>query len=271
MIVVERNNHGHTVGFVLEEAGYPRLYRHLEYDVAGQAFLKLGFPTTPVTKTYVVDALAEVIRRDALPASEWRFWAEALVFVRDPAGKCGAMPGRHDDRVMSKAIGVYVVTLGAKAWGGTGLVEGADGANMPVGKVQGAAAAVGQSYPVPQAQATFAPYVPQGRPDAVDPPHTLDEARSLPLGPGFPGAPPSGQAPGADTVFAQLRAARQEVAEQPTCGNCAHLTDRNGIKVCGAQGFTVRPGDPSCGLWEPVDDGYNEGPDPWTVNIGGMP
>ena len=119
MIVVERNNHGHTVLFVLEESGYPRLYRHLERDAAGQSYLKLGFPTTPTTKSLIIDTLATTIDRDGLPACEWRFWYEAMNFQRNPAGKCEAVPGRHDDRIMSKAIGVYVATLGAMAWGGS--------------------------------------------------------------------------------------------------------------------------------------------------------
>ena len=147
LIIVERNNHGHTVNYVLEEAGYPRLYRHLEYDASGASYLKLGFPTTVTTKAYIVDALAEVIKRDALPALEWRFWQECTYFVRDPIGRCGAISSRHDDRVMSKSIGVFVATLGAKAWGGTGLLDNADGANLPMARVNAVAVAAGQSYP----------------------------------------------------------------------------------------------------------------------------
>jgi hypothetical protein len=56
-----------------------------------------------------------------------------MVFVYNPNGKAEAMPGRHDDRIIDHAIGVYVCTLGANAWGGTGVLQGVDGAGLPVG------------------------------------------------------------------------------------------------------------------------------------------
>ena len=276
LLCVERNNHGHTVLFALEEAGYPRLYRHLEYDAAGQSFLKLGFPTTPATKTLVVDALAEVIRRDALPACEWRFWAEALVFVRDPAGKCGAMPGRHDDRVMSKAIGVYIVTLGAKAWGGVGVMGNADGANLPLGRLAATAAAAGQSYPAPLPAAQFPP---MASPAAPQEPVSPLPAPAMPSGvlPGLLGA--TALHGGGNSVDLQalqrLRADAPPEEQAPCCGSCvslAGLPNCPGQFRCSAQGFIVREADPACHLWEPASDGYNGGiPAPWPVNIGGMP
>jgi hypothetical protein len=246
LIVVERNNHGGTVLYALEEAGYPRLYRHLEYDAGGQSYLKLGFPTTSTTKSLVVDALAEVIRRDVLPACEWRFWQECMVFCRDRTGKCGAMPSRHDDRVMSKAIGVYVSTLGAKAWGGAGLVQGGDSANIP-------RAAAGQG-----AGAYLASQVPT---EEFSIPKNSTDQNAF----GLPEMDFGDISKNAETIQL-LRAQKEQIAMAPCCGSCLHKTNNNGLVLCGLQRWTVQDGDPACGLW---DEKEEENPAPaGYLNIG---
>lgn len=260
LAVVERNNHGHVVLFALEEAGYPNLYRHMEYDAAGTAFLKLGFPMTTATRPLVVDTLREVVGRDSLPCPDPRFWSEAQVFVWGPDGKPAAMPTRHDDRVMSMAIGVYVGTLGAKAWGGSGLLQRADGAGLPLPGAVGA--------PPPAAPVPVAPPSAPAAPTA-----------SAPLGGMFPrpGAMlepppgPDGQPSAPHTALAALAAQRQEVESggSPRCGNCAHRTERNGAVLCGLNGWVVRDQDPDCGAWEPPPESYNEGV-VYRVSIGGV-
>jgi hypothetical protein len=249
MIAIERNNHGHLVLYALEEAGYPRLYRHLEYDAAGAQFLKLGFPMTPQTKPLVVDCLAEVVRRDSLPCSVHRFWYECTVFVRDPAGKAGAMPTRHDDRVMSMAITIYLCTIGAKSWGGSGTLIGADAAGLPKpGNVN-----------VPQ-------------PAKLAPALVGADGRVLEAGiPASLGLPPvlENTPEGSHPLFMRLQAMRQEAAspENPCCGNCLNKATTNGALFCKPQGFGIKPTDPPCSLWDPeAPSGYNER-DPFEIDI----
>jgi len=244
MIGVERNNHGHLVCYALEEAGYPQLYRHLEYDASGTQFLKLGFPMTPQTRPLVVDTLAEVVRRDALPCPVQRFWGEAMVFVRDPAGKPQAMPGRHDDRVMSMAIAVYLCTLGSKAWGGTGTLQNADDAGLP------RAVPASLAVRVPPVVATV----------------TLS-----PIKPVTEGGESEGTIHPFFTRLSEIRESHQ-APDRPCCANCLHRQDRNGSLVCKLQGFTIHDPDPPCPVWEPPEAQYTEpGPGSFRLDIGGPP
>jgi hypothetical protein len=240
LIVVERNNHGHLVLFVLEEASYPNLYRHQEYDAAGQSFLKLGFPMNVATRPLVIDTLREVVARGAMADPDPDFWKEALVFIYNPAGKAEAMPLRHDDRVMDRAIGTYICTLGAKAWGASGVLRGADDAGFPVAR-PGSPAADAAPAVVP-----FSADAGEGL-DAFDspvPPHK------------------------AFMMIADMRSAQAERGA-PNCGNCHYLTSKNGVSLCGMQGFTVKPEDPPCPVWEAKDGGYNDEGPPHRVFIGG--
>jgi hypothetical protein len=248
-IVCERNNHGHLVNYVLEQSGYPNLYRHVEFDAAGQKFLKLGFPMTVATKPLVLDTLAEVIRRDALPAREWRFWRECLNFIRSADGKCGAMEGRHDDRVMQKAIGVYIATLGASAW--TGGVDEADGAALPVGALEGGSAMdivrtqevpsaplEGEVLPEPSGHSGqlpepdyCAPFLdPSAFPDEFNDSVVTTAAHQYLAPPPPPAAP-----------------------VVPMCGNCANRQEypyQPNMLKCGPGGYTCKNTDPACGAWE---------------------
>ena len=72
-------------------------------------------------------------------------------------------------------------------------------------------------------------------------------------------------------IFQQMADARQAMEEEPArCGNCAHRVDRNGgTSFCQLQNFMVRPADPSCGLWDPLPEAYNEESAAFRVDIGG--
>ncbi len=130
-VAVERNNHGHTVLAALEVSGYPEVYRHREYNQGTMsAFLVPGFPTNVTTRPMILDALDETIRRRALACPDARFWLECHSFQRNEKGKPEAMSGKHDDRVMSMAIGAYLWTLGRSGWNAGGA-DGADGAGFP--------------------------------------------------------------------------------------------------------------------------------------------
>lgn len=281
MIAVERNNHGHLVLYALEEAGYPDLYRHTEYDASGQSFQKLGFPMTTATRPLVIQALGEVIRRNALPCPCARFWAEALVFVRNPAGKEEAMPKRHDDRVMSMAIGVYLATIGAKAWGGSGIMENADSAGLPMPKgaranlpkpapappPQGPLSGIrdGATHPLLALQAELRDVEPMGRPEESPILAATLDARIK----AEDGLDPSTPAP-----LAQVALSRAEsIVEGYRCGNCGHMCPAQWETVCALPPrFRVRPEDPACPSWIPEEGaafpGYTDDSEP--INFGGL-
>jgi hypothetical protein len=224
LIVVERNNHGGTVLYCLEQAQYPNLYRHQEYDASGAVFHKLGFPTNVQTRPLVVDCLREVVKREAMPDPDPNFWKECSFFVSNPLGRFEAQSGRHDDRVMERAIGVYTCTLGAAAWGGQGLLQNVDSAGLPLPSTLAAAAYV-KVVPPP-------------------PPAPLQRASS-----------PENVAPEfAHPVFQNLQVLRQQVRsdESPKCGNCQHCpAGADGPAICAAAGFRIETSMPGCEAWTP--------------------
>lgn len=131
VLAPERNNHGHTVVAALKKAEYPELYHHLEYNEAGQKFLKAGWPTNVTTRPQMLDALDTAIRRDAFISYDLGFWREADRFVRnEKTGKPEAMSGWHDDRIVRAAIATYLCTMGRTAWGLEGN-EGRDASGFP--------------------------------------------------------------------------------------------------------------------------------------------
>jgi len=131
VVAVERNNHGHTILAGLEASCYPEVYRHREYNQSsGTAFLQPGFPTTTTTRPMILDALDEVIRRRAYYNPDPRFWVECNSFHLNEMGKAEATSGKHDDRVMAAAIGVFLCTLGRSGWN-AGLADGSDSAGFP--------------------------------------------------------------------------------------------------------------------------------------------
>lgn len=235
-VAPERNNHGHTVVHVLEEAEYPEVYRHLEYDQAGARFLRPGFPTDKKTRPMILDALAEVIRSCQLDCPDPRFWVEVLRFHRNSVGKPEALPGSHDDRVLALAIGIYLCTLGRSGWG-IGYVDGADRAGFPslaaVPAVVPGAAPVGPDPRIP---------VPLHSP-GVHP----DRAPSL--------STLSGVNPVA--VVAEERA----VLTKRTCGTCMHYDPDSLGGMCKypGHGFRVNAKDPSCMAHYPAQGGPSDG------------
>lgn len=274
MIAVERNNHGHLVLYVLNEAGYPNLYRHLEYDAAGMSFLKLGFPMTVTTRPLVVDCLREVVRRDGLPDPDPGFWRECSTFTYNPMGKPEAQTKRHDDRVMDRAIGIYLCTLGAGAWGGSGMLANADGANMPSGRPAPVGAAAPAAPPAPpkipiMAGALVTSFSPGGMSFPV-----ASEPASPDAAPGAPEDSPVSALLSEDAacpMLANLAAARADFRrdDAPCCGNCCHKCERNGTLVCRPNGWGIQATDPACAVWDAAQDaGYND-PGTYRVDIGG--
>ena len=217
-IAPERNNHGHTVVHILETGYYPNLYRHLEYDEAGNKYLKPGFPTDVKTRPMMLDALADTIRSGAHGCPDEGFWRECHTFARNPTtGKPEALKGAHDDRVMGKAIGVYLCTLGASAWG-LPTVATADASGLPTGAVDASGVPVGIPEP--------------------------------------PAAHPGSDVilPGGGDLLGMIREGKEQ-AKANTCGACMHCGEDlgEGDSRCAHFRFRIRRRDPACAAYYPAE------------------
>lgn len=89
---------------------YDNIYRHnhSETQVKQSAETKYGFNTNRSTKTSVVKYLGTCIRDNLYIERERGAILEMQCFMKYPNGRYGATPGKHDDRVMSRAIGLWV-------------------------------------------------------------------------------------------------------------------------------------------------------------------
>ena len=95
-------------GYILEilSHSYPNLYRRRS---AGNHYGRLGFHTNVSTKSMVVNELMRQVRDGLYVERSQEAVDELSWFERKPQGGYGAMSGRHDDMVMTRAIGLYVI------------------------------------------------------------------------------------------------------------------------------------------------------------------
>jgi hypothetical protein len=100
---------GWTVIAVLRRRGYWRVYRDPgQNKVRKRRSLSYGFDMSPTKRPLVLDTLGQAIRDGDLDCADPELYRECLVFVYGPTGKPAAMPGEHDDRVTSAALGAYL-------------------------------------------------------------------------------------------------------------------------------------------------------------------
>jgi len=98
-LVVERNNHGSGVLWLLEQqVGYPRVYKATD----GQA----GWLTTSVSRPQMLARMSQALSEHPELFLSPKLLAECRSFVRQPNGSVSAARGAHDDRVMAMAIGL---------------------------------------------------------------------------------------------------------------------------------------------------------------------
>lgn len=98
LLVVERNNHGHAVLQAIErEHKYDCVYEHEDE--------KLGWPTTPITRPVMLDALEDSHRKGHWKSPDRHVLGQMRKFVISATGKPEAARGEHDDLVMAAAIG----------------------------------------------------------------------------------------------------------------------------------------------------------------------
>lgn len=134
LVAVERNNHGHAVlNALLYTADYPEMdaegesgvYYHEDYDAQTPLqSRKPGWPTTPKTKYFALEALNRAFTEDTLLLRHPATVAECMSFVKKPRGRAGAEQGQKDDRVMSIAIAAALQDLGFISY--TGVSVGTD-------------------------------------------------------------------------------------------------------------------------------------------------
>ena len=108
LMVVEVNNHGLTTITELKKMLYPSLYfRKAQFDTIGSAMTdKLGWKTTIVTRTVLIDDFSQALRENAIIIHTKKLLDEMTVFVYDDNGRMVPMGGFHDDCVFSAGIGL---------------------------------------------------------------------------------------------------------------------------------------------------------------------
>jgi hypothetical protein len=116
MLLVERNNHGHSViNTLLNVEDIPRfgamefggLYFHEEYDGSTKKrTAKPGWPENPKTKIQLLNNLATAIDDDTVRVYNKDTLRELKLFSKLPNGKFGPEGHNHDDRVISLGLAV---------------------------------------------------------------------------------------------------------------------------------------------------------------------
>ena len=100
LLAVERNNHGHSVLLELNEhIHYPNLYYHSDE--------KLGWLTDRVSRPIMIDAFIDGVENRTIELTDEETLKECLTLINNN-GKIEADTGKHDDCVMSSAIGVQM-------------------------------------------------------------------------------------------------------------------------------------------------------------------
>lgn len=113
-ICPESNTYGYAVNMKLRDMGYKNLYFKNERDKfnalysTGEADIaRAGFTTSGQTRSQILTKLEEVLRNGTIKIYSSRFYNELKTFVWT-GSKAQAQKGKHDDLIMSLAIGVWL-------------------------------------------------------------------------------------------------------------------------------------------------------------------
>lgn len=89
---------------------YPNLYarRQSEDEIRQGLPRKYGFHTNISTKPMVISTLVKVVREHLYTERDLRCLHEFLAYERKPNGSYGAVVGKHDDLLMTRAIGLHI-------------------------------------------------------------------------------------------------------------------------------------------------------------------
>lgn len=103
---------GDQSGFILNQLrdSYPNLYarRRSEQDILQGAPLKYGFHTNVSTKPMVISTLVKAVRERLYVERDPECLSEFDAYERRQNGSYGALPGNHDDLLMTRAIGLHI-------------------------------------------------------------------------------------------------------------------------------------------------------------------
>jgi hypothetical protein len=108
----ERSVDGDQSSFLLMEIkdAYPNLYarKQSEDDIVNKVPRKYGFHTNVATKPMIISTLVKVIREGLYVERDVRCLDEYLTYEKRPNGSFSAILGKHDDLLMTRAIGLHI-------------------------------------------------------------------------------------------------------------------------------------------------------------------
>lgn len=108
----ERQVDGDQSLFILNQIKdiYPNLYarKQSEEDIREGLPRKYGFHTNIATKPIVISTLIKVVREGLYIERDSRCLDEYLCYEKKPNGAFGAITGKHDDLLMTRAIGLHI-------------------------------------------------------------------------------------------------------------------------------------------------------------------
>lgn len=110
LLVVERNNHGIAVLDKILELGYTKLYAEMVVEPPARPRKRYGWVTTKTSKPRLVDILVEVFRQNEDGINHKGTLDEMMFFKQHEDMTFGAEEGHRDDKVMSYAMGKYVIS-----------------------------------------------------------------------------------------------------------------------------------------------------------------
>jgi len=89
---------------------YANLYarKQSEEDIREGKPRKYGFHTNVKTKPVIISNLVKVLREQLYVERDERCLDEYLTYEKKPNGSFGAIPGKHDDLLMTRAIGLHI-------------------------------------------------------------------------------------------------------------------------------------------------------------------
>lgn len=108
----ERQVDGDQSNFILNQIKdvYENLYarKQSEADIIEGLPRKYGFHTNVATKPMVISTLIKVVREQLYVERDMRCLNEYLQYERKQNGAFGAISGKHDDLLMTRAIGLHI-------------------------------------------------------------------------------------------------------------------------------------------------------------------
>ena len=108
----ERDVDGDQSQFILNQLKrvYPNLYarKQSEEDILQGVPKKYGFHTNVATKPMIISTLVKVVRENLYIERDKRCLDEYLTYEKKPNGAYGAVIGKHDDLLMTRAIGLHI-------------------------------------------------------------------------------------------------------------------------------------------------------------------